>query len=113
MIRLTYAGKTLIISDWSKLTGLPERTIANRIGSGWTTERALTEPVSLSQIKGPVSKNDAELALNDMTFDQLPPQLAQLIKNPNAKKHGRNLRDNFRKEFDLWFKNTYSGTAKH
>lgn len=42
--RLTYDGRTLTISEWSKVTGLPVVTIGSRIRRGWTTAQTLTLP---------------------------------------------------------------------
>ena len=40
---LTYNGKTLSITEWSQITGIPRRTISQRINRYcWTTEKALT-----------------------------------------------------------------------
>ena len=41
---ITYRGETHVLSDWAKLTGLSFTTIRHRLDSGWTVERALTEP---------------------------------------------------------------------
>jgi hypothetical protein len=38
---LTARGKTMVISDWSKETGVPHDTLAYRIRHGWPAERAL------------------------------------------------------------------------
>jgi hypothetical protein len=42
---LTAYGKTLTISQWAKRTGVPNRTILDRLARGWTAERALSEKV--------------------------------------------------------------------
>ena len=43
---LTYNGKTMTITEWSKLTGIDRRLIGSRIDRyHWTVERALTTPV--------------------------------------------------------------------
>lgn len=43
--RLTFAGKTLCISEWAELTGLRAAAISERIASGWPVEKALTKPL--------------------------------------------------------------------
>lgn len=43
--RLTYNGQTKTIPQWADEVGLSASTIHNRISRGWTTERALTEPI--------------------------------------------------------------------
>ena len=42
---LTRDGKTLCMSEWSRVTGLPIGTIFMRLALGWTVERTLTAPV--------------------------------------------------------------------
>lgn len=43
---LTHNGQTLIITDWSKVTGLPAHIITSRIDKhGWSVEKALDTPV--------------------------------------------------------------------
>ena len=42
----TYDGKTLLLSDWSKLTGIKEPTLYSRLNSlNWDFEKAITTPV--------------------------------------------------------------------
>lgn len=41
---LTFDGRTQIIADWARETGLPSGTISNRLALGWSVERALTTP---------------------------------------------------------------------
>lgn len=42
---LTHEGKSLSVREWSMLTGIPRDAINSRLKLGWSTERALTEPV--------------------------------------------------------------------
>lgn len=41
---IEHGGEALILSDWSKRTGLTIQTISFRLKSGWSIERALTTP---------------------------------------------------------------------
>lgn len=42
---ITFNGKTLTLADWAVRTGLPLRTLGNRLDLlGWSVERALTTP---------------------------------------------------------------------
>lgn len=42
---LTHDGKTLIITDWATLTGIPHNTITRRLDvHGWSVEKTLTTP---------------------------------------------------------------------
>lgn len=40
---LEFDGRSQTISQWAKETGIERRTIARRLGLGWSIERALTE----------------------------------------------------------------------
>ena len=44
--KLEFRGRELTVAEWSRVTGLNSRAIAKRIASGWSVERALTEPLS-------------------------------------------------------------------
>ena len=39
---VTFNGKTLIVSDWARETGISESLIRYRLNHGWTTKQALT-----------------------------------------------------------------------
>lgn len=41
---ITFDGKHLSASEWARVTGLKPAVIIDRLNSGWTVERALTEP---------------------------------------------------------------------
>lgn len=41
---ITFDGLTLCLTDWSVKTGINLRTLHARLSSGWSIERALTEP---------------------------------------------------------------------
>lgn len=43
--RITLDGVTLCLAAWADRIGMPQKVIGERIRSGWTAERALTEPV--------------------------------------------------------------------
>lgn len=43
--RLTCRGKTLVLTEWSRVTGIKLSTICRRLSSGWTVEEALESPV--------------------------------------------------------------------
>ena len=51
-IRLTYRGKTLTVSEWAKKTGISAARIRKRISSGWSVQRALTEPIHKEKQRG-------------------------------------------------------------
>lgn len=42
---LTYDGRTQTLAQWAEETGIGWGTIAARIRSGWSVDRALTEPI--------------------------------------------------------------------
>jgi hypothetical protein len=112
MIKLAFNGELLPISAWSKKNGINTETIRRRLENGWEIERILTTPANpMLDGNKTVSKNDAELALNDMAKEQLHPKLAQLVQHYNGTKLGRFLRTHHRKAFDEWFDNVYSRDA--
>lgn len=43
--RITYAGETKTLGEWSSITGIPYDTLKRRLYSGWSEEKALTTPV--------------------------------------------------------------------
>lgn len=42
---VTFNGKTMSLKQWANETGIPRGTIAARLRTGWTVERAMTEHV--------------------------------------------------------------------
>lgn len=40
-----YDGKRLPLSEWAKLARIPIQIVRGRLSSGWTLEKALTEPL--------------------------------------------------------------------
>jgi hypothetical protein len=46
---ITCKGQTRTVSEWAAITGLSEEVILYRLKSGWTADRALTEPLRPSR----------------------------------------------------------------
>jgi hypothetical protein len=45
-VRFTYRGKSLLLSEWSELTGIKRSTLSMRIyARNWTIAKAVTTPV--------------------------------------------------------------------
>ena len=44
-VQLTYGGVTRNVADWAAALGMSANTLNMRIRLGWSTERALTQPV--------------------------------------------------------------------
>lgn len=44
-VRLTHNGETLVLSEWAEKSGIPYKTLHQRIARGWGTDRAITQPV--------------------------------------------------------------------
>lgn len=44
---LTFEGKTMTISEWAKELNIKQSIVRQRIWKGWTTDRALTQPVRI------------------------------------------------------------------
>lgn len=40
-----YKGKTLCVSDWADLYGIPRATLISRVAAGWTINRAIETPI--------------------------------------------------------------------
>lgn len=45
--RITYNGQTHTLVEWSELIGIKSATLSHRIHSGWSVERALTQPLEI------------------------------------------------------------------
>lgn len=43
---LSHVGKTLTVTDWAELLGVPRGVLFQRLRHGWTVERTLDEPVA-------------------------------------------------------------------
>jgi hypothetical protein len=43
---LTWQGVTLPVTAWAERLGMHPRTLFNRLGRGWTLERAMTQPTN-------------------------------------------------------------------
>lgn len=44
-VRITFGGRTMVLKDWARETGLPNQTLWNRLYAlGWDVKRALTTP---------------------------------------------------------------------
>lgn len=52
-VYLTLNGKTQILEEWSRETGIDSRLIRYRIKHGWTEEEALTIPVETKRTRKP------------------------------------------------------------
>ncbi len=104
-MNLTLNGRTNSAAEWARLTGIPPATIVSRKGRGWNDEETLTVPVFSNDTK--ITKNDAELYLNDIERHQLPEELRVLMDGRRTKKHGQFIRSYFPKDFDKWYKEKY------
>lgn len=112
---ITFNGKTATAKEWAAITGIPRGTIENRLGrQGWTIERTLTTPSDKNYDGSKaISKNSAEMMLNDMTYDELPKAIQRIIKacGTKAKKYGQASRKADVKAFNKWFDEEYSKTT--
>jgi hypothetical protein len=105
---LTFKDKTQTVPQWAKETGIPASTIISRIGRGWSHEKTLTKEVFSNETK--ITKNDAEMWLNDCRFEDLPKIFREIIKDnatQNLTRYGAYIRRYFSKQFDSWFSNVY------
>ena len=116
---LTFNGETLNIGQWSKKLGMKNGTITNRIDSGWSVERALTTPPDLAysnQNGCKATKNEAELALNDIPYEEQPECVRKLIPKCTKThmgslikqaKYGQKFRREHPAAFNAWYTSTY------
>lgn len=55
--KITFNGETKTIKEWSNKTGISANNILCRIRSGWSLERALTEPINKNYSRKKVENN--------------------------------------------------------
>lgn len=55
-----FRGETRTLVEWCEILSLPYEPMAHRVGSGWTPERAFTEPVRPKKQDGRTCKISAE-----------------------------------------------------
>lgn len=108
MLFLEHAGKRLTLKQWSDRVKIPVGTLSGRLGRGWPVSEILGTKPSGAGNK-PVSKNDAEMELNDGGLNQLPEEFKALAQNHSGRTHryGTMIRQYHRKEFDRWFEAVY------
>ena len=92
-------------AGWARELKIPISTIISRKRRGWSDERALIEPVATNDNK--VTKNDAELYLNDLARFDLPDNFKVLLDGVRTTKPGQFIRRYFTKQFDRWFNEKY------
>lgn len=90
------------ISRIARMNGIRPGTAHSRIERGWSPEEALTTPKNPIFHHGALTKNEAELWLNDVSMDKFPECLKKFL-GKRAKKNGARIRSEFRSEFDKWF----------
>lgn len=49
-VMIAFHGQTLTMANWARETGIPYRTLKDRIRRGWAASRALTEPIHIEKI---------------------------------------------------------------
>lgn len=64
--RVTVDGRSLTISEWSKINSIPKATIHSRISQGWSKELAVSTPVSASKLKK-IHRSTVSEILNDLS----------------------------------------------
>jgi hypothetical protein len=116
--KITAQGETLTIAEWSKKTGLHHSTITNRLDLGWNHEDIVGKPSDkrYATKNCKMSKNDAEMMLNDLEYHKQPHELRELIKEtkvvqmqgfPHQAKYGQLFRRKHPAAFQKWFNDTY------
>ena len=108
-IVVEHEGKKLSVLDIARMTGCKPTTIRSRIYAGWDTKRLLAlKPESIVKFgnRG-ISKNEAEMDLNETPREKLPKCFLPLIGGYKKAKFGHYLRYNHRAAFDKWFEAEY------
>lgn len=44
-VHLTHAGHTMTVAEWAESVGIQENTLRERLSRGWSTSRAITQPL--------------------------------------------------------------------
>lgn len=105
-MNLTLNGKTKDIKEWASETGLTVSAIFSRKHRGWSDEKTLTEPVFSNETK--ITKNDCELYINDLSFQQLSHSKYLAGLSPGTvMKPGQHIRRYHSKKFDKFFEEFY------
>lgn len=59
---ITYNGETKSVQQWSDLTGIPHKTLWQRIEAGWPVHKVLTTPVHTEFRNNPITFNGITLS---------------------------------------------------
>jgi len=86
---VTFDGKTRLIADWSKVTGVPAESIGSRLRHGWSVERALFTPiggtwkVNAAQVRVMMHARKSGATYSDLAviFNISPEYVSQLVRN--------------------------------
>ncbi len=116
-IQLTHDNVTLSIREWADRTGITIAAIHRRLERKWPIAKILTTPNNLalannSRLSLKISKNMAEMWLNDLPRAQVPVALQPFMTPPERNKGGGGLvgtsiRVLHREEFNKWYDNQY------
>jgi len=106
-----FNGVTHTLAEWGRKLGIRHSTLANRLEAGWTVEAAFLTKTGPTFNRNPdkkVTKNDAELLLNETRVENLPSILKAVIPiSYEGVRVGSFLRNNHRETFDRWFDTQY------
>lgn len=101
---ITYKGKTQSSFAWARELGISPTTLKRRLMNDWKLEDAFQPPPP----RGAVTKDEAEQALNDMLFKELPERFKSLVTvSYDGAKYGEWIRTQHRDEFNKWFEKIY------
>jgi hypothetical protein len=76
--RLTFAGKTMCLMDWSDELGINYPALVSRLRHGWSVERAFTTPIPSRSDHTIVKKTIKVLPFYYYPFPGSMPQLAEI-----------------------------------
>lgn len=113
-LTLTYKGETKTLQGWANTLNVSADMLRSRIRLGWPVDEVLGYvPHS---IKRRPSKEEGARCLDELGFDDLPPQFKTVIaaklkgrkgSGQKTKKYGTFLRENYNKLFTEWFEKEY------
>lgn len=107
---VSFNGFTLTLGEWSRKLGIKHSTLANRLDNGWSVEMAFLTKPNPSFHRDPdkrMTKNDAEMLLNETSYENLPIMVAAYIGQCHGVRYGTFFRNEFRPEFNKWFETKY------
>lgn len=94
--RLQHDGFDLTIAQWSRKTGIPTKTLSERIDAGWTIEESLTRPVEARRL---LTRNEAfyihKLSIDGLSKREIAEELGVCVATVGNVLKGKTFKDVF------------------